>query len=90
MRIHWTAANRDPVVFADADGFEPDAHADDNLVWGAGPHACPGKALSIVELQAFFEELLAAAEVTSAGEGEREVHPVGGWASLPVRLTARG
>jgi len=90
VRIHWTTANRDPDVFADADGFEPDAHADDNLVWGAGPHACPGKALSLVELQAFFEELLAAAEVTSAGEGEREVHPVGGWASLPVRLTARG
>lgn len=37
VRIHWTAANRDPDVFTDADGFERDAHADENLVWGAGP-----------------------------------------------------
>lgn len=39
VRIHWTAANRDPDVFTDPDGFEPDANADENLVWGAGPHA---------------------------------------------------
>ena len=90
VRIHWTAANRDPETFADPDGFEPETNADENLVWGAGPHACPGKTLSIVELQAFTEELLAVAELSSAGQGEREVHPVGGWASLPVRLTARG
>lgn len=90
VRIHWTAANRDPDAFADADGFDPDANASGNLVWGAGPHACPGRALSIVELQALTEELLAVAELSRAGEGERETHPVGGWASLPVRLTARG
>lgn len=90
VRIHWTAANRDPDAFADADGFDPDANASGNLVWGAGPHACPGRALSIVELQALTEELLAVAELSHAGEGERETHPVGGWASLPVRLTARG
>lgn len=90
VRIHWTAANHDPDAFADADGFDPDANASGNLVWGAGPHACPGRALSIVELQALTEELLAVAELSRAGEGERETHPVGGWASLPVRLTARG
>lgn len=90
VRIHWTAANRDPDAFAYADGFDPDANASGNLVWGAGPHACPGRALSIVELQALTEELLAVAELSRAGEGERETHPVGGWASLPVRLTARG
>lgn len=90
VRIHWTAANRDADTFADVDGFDPDANAAENLVWGAGPHACPGKDLSMIELQAFTEELCATVELSRAGEGEREIHPVGGWASLPVRLTARG
>lgn len=90
VRIHWTAANRDPDTFGDVDGFDPEANAKDNLVWGAGPHACPGKELSVIELQAFTEELCAAVDLSRAGDGEREVHPVGGWASLPVRLTARG
>lgn len=90
VRIHWTAANRDPDVFTDPDGFEPGENAGENLVWGAGPHACPGKALSVVELQAFAEELCDVAELSRAGQGQRETHPVGGWASLPVRLTARG
>lgn len=90
VRIHWTAANRDPETFDDIDGFDPEANAPQNLVWGAGPHACPGKDLSVIELQAFTEELCAAVELSRAGDGEREIHPVGGWASLPVRLTARG
>ena len=90
VRIHWTAANRDPDTFGDVDGFAPEANAPQNLVWGAGPHACPGKDLSVIELQAFTEELCAAVELSRAGDGEREIHPVGGWASLPVRLTARG
>lgn len=90
VRIHWTAANRDPDTFGDVDGFDPEANAPQNLVWGAGPHACPGKDLSVIELQAFTEELCAAVELSRAGDGEREIHPVGGWASLPVRLTARG
>ncbi|MDN8594451.1 MULTISPECIES: cytochrome P450 [unclassified Corynebacterium] len=90
VRIHWTAANRDPETFDDVDGFDPEANAPQNLVWGAGPHACPGKDLSVIELQAFTEELCAAVELSRAGDGEREIHPVGGWASLPVRLTARG
>lgn len=90
VRIHWTAANRDPDTFSDVDGFAPEANAPQNLVWGAGPHACPGKDLSVIELKAFTEELCAAVELSRAGDGEREIHPVGGWASLPVRLTARG
>ena len=90
VRIHWTAANRDPETFDDVDGFDPEANAPQNLVWGAGPHACPGKDLSVIELKAFTEELCAAVELSRAGDGEREIHPVGGWASLPVRLTARG
>jgi cytochrome P450 len=92
VRVHWTAANRDPEAFEDPDGFDPAAHASKNLVWGAGPHYCPGKALSMVELEAFLTELLRAASVRNPGGDKappaavREIHPVGGWSSLPVTL----
>ncbi|MDR7330216.1 cytochrome P450 [Corynebacterium guangdongense] len=91
VRIHWTAANRDPRRFGEPDAYDPEANAAQNLVWGAGPHACPGKDLSMLELRAFIDELLAVVTVTAAdtAAGERETHPVGGWASLPVTLTRR-
>lgn len=87
VRIHWTAANRDPVMFPDPDGFDPEGNAGHNLVWGIGPHYCPGKPLSILELRALVEELLALARVSpSAAPPTRAMHPVGGWRSLPVEL----
>lgn len=90
VRIHWTAANRDPARFPDPDGFDPVGNAAHNLVWGTGPHYCPGKALSMLELQALVEELLALAAVApSADPAVRSVHPVGGWHSLPVELERR-
>ena len=78
VRIHWTAANRDP-------------EHPSNLVWGAGPHACPGKYLSMLELRCLTEELLRAFSVgeVAADAGRREQFPVGGWASLPVTLNPR-
>ncbi|AIT61773.1 cytochrome P450 [Corynebacterium doosanense] len=88
VRLHWTGANRDPGVFADPDAFDPHGNAGNNLVWGVGPHVCPGKTLSMVELHSFVHELLARAEVLPAGEenAAREIHPVGGWSARPVRL----
>ncbi len=91
VRIHWTAANRDPEAFGDPDAFDPEGNAGRNLVWGAGPHLCPGKPLSILEIRAFVEELLKVGTVWR-GDGEAEkttergVHPVGGWAHYPVEL----
>ncbi|RSZ61559.1 cytochrome P450 [Corynebacterium hylobatis] len=89
VRIHWTAANRDPEKFADPDAFLPAENAAANLVWGTGPHYCPGKPLSMLELRAMIEELLALAHVSSAdGETVRALHPVGGWRRFPVELKA--
>ncbi|WP_246389049.1 cytochrome P450 [Corynebacterium incognita] len=92
VRIHWTAANRDPRAFPEPDTFAPEANAERNLVWGTGPHECPGKPLSMVELRAFFEELLTQFKLERPEQGtaaapQREEFPVGGWARLPVVLT---
>lgn len=93
VRIHWTAANRDPDAVGEPDAFAPgeSGNAAANLVWGAGPHACPGKYLSMLELKCFTEELLAVFELTQVDEGgaRREVYPVGGWAELPTYLKVR-
>ena len=65
VRIHWTAANRDPDAVGEPDAFAPgeSGNAGANLVWGAGPHACPGKYLSMLGLKCFTEELLAVFEL---------------------------
>ncbi|MGO1509397.1 MAG: cytochrome P450 [Actinomycetales bacterium] len=87
VTLHWTSANRDAEVFHDADAFDPDANAARNLVYGIGPHVCPGRPLATMELRVLTEELLAAAgTLTWAGEPEREVAPLGGYQNVPVVL----
>lgn len=87
--LNWTAANRDPRTFGDPDRYDPVANAEANLVFGVGPHVCPGRALTLMELRVITEELL---KGTSAIEGAddrvavRETPPVGGWARVPVVL----
>lgn len=90
VHIHWTGANRDPKVF---EGFDPQGHAEDNLVWGTGPHYCPGKALSMAELQAFWAEALARCEVVAVDKDGAKLEGVrsatGGWERSPARLVRR-
>ena len=90
VKLHWTSANRDAAVFPDPDAFDPVAHAPHNLVYGTGPHACPGRPLATMELRIALREALAATEWVGWPEGrapEREVAPLGGWAHVPVVLT---
>lgn len=85
--LHWTAANRDPEVFGDA--FDPGAHAADNLVWGIGPHVCPGRPLALLELRTLVRALLAATtaiEPDPERAREREQPPAGSWAAVPLVL----
>ena len=89
VKLHWTSANRDEVTFGDPDGFDPAAHAADNLVYGIGRHACPGRLLATLELSIAIRALLAGtATITLDPDrpAEREVAPVGGWAHVPVLL----
>src|SRR5690606_20075917 len=60
VTVTWIAASRDPAVFPDPDRVRLDRNPADNLLFGSGIHACPGAALSQLELRVFMEELLAA------------------------------
>ncbi|RJF69174.1 cytochrome P450 [Deinococcus cavernae] len=87
VHVNWTAANRDPRTVSHPDGFGPEENAPANIVYGAGPHACPGRALSTLELRVFTQELLnATTRLSLAGETERELPPGGGYARVPLRL----
>lgn len=87
--LNWTAANRDPLVFGDPDRYDPQGNAEANLVFGIGPHACPGRALTLMELRVMLEELLGRTAWIEAAPDlppVRETPPVGGWARVPVVL----
>ena len=86
--LSWTAANRDPRVFGDPDAFRPEQNEPHNLVFGAGPHVCPGRALTLMELRVAVTELLArTGRLLPAEEpAVREPAPGSGWARVPVVL----
>jgi cytochrome P450 len=84
--LDWRAANRDPRAFADPDGFDPAGHAAANLVYGTGPHLCPGRTLATRELRVVLRALLAAGRITPAGEPTREEAPAAGFRTVPVRF----
>lgn len=88
--IHWTDANRDPEAFGDPDHYDPAGHADKNLVYGTGPHVCPGRPLATLELRVLVRALLARFHLgAGTGPGVRAEFPLGGWESLPVILHRR-
>ncbi|KAA9085169.1 cytochrome P450 [Microbacterium radiodurans] len=84
--LDWRAANTDATVFGP--GFDPHAHAAANLVYGVGPHACPGRMLATRQLRVLVQELLGAgAPQPAAGDpAVRESAPGAGWRTMPVRL----
>lgn len=88
VRLHWTSVNRDERTFAEPSALDPAGHADANLVWGTGPHVCPGRPLATLELCIAVEELLRVAELRPAhgADAEREIAPVGGYAVAPVTV----
>ena len=89
VKLHWTSANRDEQVFGDPDVLDPAGNAPHNLVYGVGPHVCPGRTLATVELRTLVRALLAGTSallVDPVDDAVREVAPVGGWARVPVLL----
>lgn len=89
VKLNWTSANRDEAVFGDPDVLDPERNADRNLVYGTGRHACPGRSLATLEMRIALQELLAATSSIALDPqqpAERAVSPVGGWATVAVRL----
>ena len=87
--LNWSAANRDPRVVRDPDAFRPVKNAPHNVVYGIGPHHCPGRQLATLELRVMVEELLAATsaiELAPGTEPIRDLPPFGGYSALPVTL----
>ncbi|MEV7521053.1 cytochrome P450 [Streptomyces sp. NPDC091371] len=77
---------------AEADRRDPDAHrpagpGTDRLVFGAGPHACPGARLARAQLADVLEELAPYRPVVTRARVDRRA-ALPGWRSLTVRAGA--
>lgn len=91
LTLIWASANRDEARFGDPDEFRLDRNPDDNLLYGAGIHVCPGAPLARLELRIVMEELLARTERLSLVEDKaavRAAYPGGGFATLPIWVEA--
>ena len=87
--LNWTAANRDPDAFGDADEFDPDGNAAGNMVYGIGRHVCPGRELATMELRTLLRAVLAVTEAIAADTARtrrRGRPPVGGYEVAPLLL----
>lgn len=89
--LNWAAANRDPEVVGDPDAFCPVENAPHNLVYGIGPHHCPGRGLATLQLRILVEELLAATRSVEPAPDQtpvRELPPYGGYRSVPIVIAS--
>ncbi len=89
LTLMWASANRDESVFGDPDGFRLDRNPRDNLLYGAGIHACPGAPLARLELRVLLEELLRSKNAISPQPDRPPVnatYPAGGYREAYVML----
>lgn len=88
--VDWARANLDPDAFVNPDAFAPAVNMEKNLVFGAGPHFCPGRGLTLMELRVIIWELLTATEWIALDTSEppiREAQPANEWLTVPLLLT---
>lgn len=88
VQLNWTSANRDETVFGD-NSFNPQKHADVNVVYGIGKHVCPGRLLATWQLRIATQALLTHFKDIQLAVGfplQREQPPLGGYSHVPVVL----
>ena len=88
VAMMYTAANRDPEVFADPETFDIRRHPNPHLSFGIGAHFCLGAHLARLEARIFFEELLSTFRtIELAGEPAKVRSNLNnGFKRMPVRL----
>lgn len=89
LTILWGSANRDETVFGDPDEVRLDRDPEDNLLYGAGIHVCPGAPLARMELLYFMEALLDAKVEVRLMPGRPAVrarYPAGGYSEVPLHV----
>ncbi|MBX6773439.1 MAG: cytochrome P450 [Chloroflexi bacterium] len=89
VTLIWVAANRDPRAFEQPLEFRLDRDPAQNLVYGAGIHACPGAPLARLELRVALEEVLGGSAWIEPVPDRPAVFasfPSTGFSSLPLRI----
>jgi cytochrome P450 len=90
LGMFWSAANRDPEVFADPDSYRPDRSPNRHIAFGHGIHTCIGSPMARMEIRLTLEELLARTSGFEAtGPIERPPFHRIGVTRLPARLYAQ-
>lgn len=90
VAINWTAANRDERVFGDPDAYRPERNREANIVYGAGPHVCPGRVLSTLQIRGALAALLRATSSIALDPDRPPVRypwPSRGFDTVPVLLS---
>ncbi|RJQ71687.1 cytochrome P450 [Pseudonocardiaceae bacterium YIM PH 21723] len=89
--VWFSAANRDPAVFAEPDRFDIGRKPNDHLTFGHGPHFCLGAYLAKTQMRALFTEVLRIGEIRLAGRPARlRSNFQHGLKSLPVTIVRSG
>ena len=86
--LYFTAANRDPAVFADPHGLDLGRDPNPHLAFGIGPHFCLGAGLARLEARALLSALRPhLGQLMMDGAPVRLASNfVNGWKSMPMRL----
>lgn len=85
ITINWVSANRDEAAFPAAREYHPERDQSANLVYGWGPHLCPGAPLARLELRLLLEEALRRFDDLAPARADyyhRAVYPVAGYDQL--------
>jgi len=91
VTLFFNSANRDSLVFDQAERFIVDRRPNPHLGFGHGVHHCLGRLLALTEIRAFFSTLLPLltdASIVGPVKGI-ESNFTGGLKSLPLHLVWR-